>query len=94
MVEAAGGLEEAPAVVQLPLHNLQLEQVPEDELVLGHGSLADDHAQWPVHLHHATRSAGITKVLTTHMPKICMILKRNTNSSGQLSRKSYKSQSG
>ena len=52
MVEAACGLEEAPAVVELPLHDLQLEQVSEDELVLGHGSLADDHAQRPVHLHH------------------------------------------
>lgn len=50
MVQAAGSLEKAPAVVQLPLHNLQLKQMPEDELILGHGRLADDHAQRPINL--------------------------------------------
>ena len=72
MVQAAGGLEEPPAIVELPLHNLELEQVPEDELVLRHGCLAHHNAKWPVHLHKFMSGKHVNKQIGKNACRQCL----------------------
>lgn len=48
--EAPCGLEHLPDSIELALHIFELKQVAQDELILSHGLLADNNAQWPLNL--------------------------------------------
>lgn len=50
LVEHAGGLVDLPDGVEVALRPLELEEVPEEQLVARQGLLADDDGQRPVHL--------------------------------------------
>ena len=49
----ASSLENFPHLVQLAFHALELEQVPEDELVCAHRVFCDDNIDRPVYLQYA-----------------------------------------
>ena len=57
-VERARGLEGAPGGLQRARGQLQIQQVPEQELVLGQGALADNQANRPLHLNAAMRASA------------------------------------
>lgn len=63
-VERARGLEGAPGGLQRARGQLQVQQVPEQELVLGQCALADYKAHRPLHLNAATPASAWGLALT------------------------------